>query len=533
MLTIGFLSDDPLLEHWMLDSWRRIRDLPGTCLRAIVLTHGKRRTTAGEGLHGLVHGADNLLRCRGDAALARGDLARLATVPVLGIEARYRGGRWWLDVEACRALQQHAVDVWLCATAHPLSFATCDVARYGAWGVEIGCGVAAASPWAGAIEVAAGSPITAITVRDYVRNSDGGALLRSIAATDRYSATRNRRGAVTKAGWLVERAVRARLDGKAYAAPAALPAGYPSCCRPTAGAAACLGLRLAYNIVTNRLRGLWARPQWQIGYYFGRAHVQSVDPRQLRFLLPPPDRFWADPMPVKHNGRYFIFFEELLFRELKGRLAAVEVFADRAPGEPRVVLERDYHLSYPFLFHWKNELWMIPETGARGRVELYRCTRFPDGWTHVQVLLDGVSGFDATLWQSGEKWWMFVSVPLPGTTDGDELHLYSADEPTGTWAPHPLNPVISDARYARPAGPLYTVGNNLYRPSQDCSSMYGYAVSINRIDALDASTYAETPVAEISPELRDDFVCLHTIGHSGPLKVFDFQVLRRRYSGWT
>jgi hypothetical protein len=173
---------------------------------------------------------------------------------------------------------------------------------------------------------------------------------------------------------------------------------------------------------------------------------------------------------------------------------------------------------------------MLPETAENGTVELYRCEELPSRWRLERVLLMNVRAYDATLWQQGERWWMFVSIAPQGTDGNDELHLYSSSvTPLGPWIPHPKNPVVVDTRRARSAGPLFMLDGTLYRPSQDCSGAYGHSISINRVDALDEQDYRETPVERIEPGWRRDIMCVHTVGGSGRLRVVDVLVKRPRW----
>jgi hypothetical protein len=208
---------------------------------------------------------------------------------------------------------------------------------------------------------------------------------------------------------------------------------------------------------------------------------------------------------------------------------AVEVHENAEPGPISFVLERPYHLSYPFLFRHEGALFMLPETAATGRIEAYRCEKPPWRWQPHAVLLENVRAFDATLWQAADRWWLFASIAAPGTEGHDELHLFSSPSPFGPWAQHPRNPVVADARGARSAGPLFRRAGALYRPSQDCTPVYGRSIVINRVDVLDDNDYRETPVARIEPGWRADVRRVHTLGGSGRLRVIDCSVQRRRW----
>ena len=126
---------------------------------------------------------------------------------------------------------------------------------------------------------------------------------------------------------------------------------------------------------------------------------------------------------------------------------------------------------------------MIPESAENRTIELYRFRVFPDDLEFVHILMENVEAYDATLEEYNGLWWMFANVkPHAGASSWDELCLFYSDSPiSSTWHPHPLNPVVSDVRCARPAGNLFVQDIYLYRPSQNSSHRYGYGLNINRI----------------------------------------------------
>lgn len=54
-----------------------------------------------------------------------------------------------------------------------------------------------------------------------------------------------------------------------------------------------------------------------------------------------------------------------------------------------MVLKENFHLSFPTVFDWRGEVWMLPETSADHSLTLYRCTQFPDKWEKVQAFSVG------------------------------------------------------------------------------------------------------------------------------------------------
>jgi hypothetical protein len=196
----------------------------------------------------------------------------------------------------------------------------------------------------------------------------------------------------------------------------------------------------------------------------------------------------------------------------------------------QTVLERDHHLSYPFVFEWQGQHYMVPETGSERRVEIYRSAAFPFDWRPEAVLLDGRYAVDATLAEVDGTWWMFANVGVEGALNYDELCIFHAPSPLGPWRPHRRNPVKSDARSARPGGRLFFWNGDLYRPSQDCSGQYGSAIVINKIHRLTTSEYHESAVSRIEAKWAHNLLGTHTVNSAAGLTCIDVLVRRKRWA---
>ncbi len=267
--------------------------------------------------------------------------------------------------------------------------------------------------------------------------------------------------------------------------------------------------------------------QWFLLYHLGDDGWGSL--WRYRSIHPPKDRFWADPFPVYRDGRYYLFIEEFLFDRQQGHIAVLEMDEEGNWSEPVPVLERPYHLSYPFVFQFEGEYYMVPESAANRSVDLYHCVEFPHRWEHRRTLLKGVSAVDATLHRQDGRWWMFVSIAEnEGASSCDELFLFHSDDLLqGEWIPHPENPVVSDVRRARPAGRIFRHDGRLYRPSQNCAGRYGYGFQINEILRLDETGYEERPIATATPDWRPGLLATHTFNRAGRLTVIDAEQRRR------
>ncbi len=221
------------------------------------------------------------------------------------------------------------------------------------------------------------------------------------------------------------------------------------------------------------------------------------------------------------DGVTHMFFEDLEPRRGKGVIAHCRLATDGTLSPATPVLERPYHLSYPFVFRWNNGLYMLPETGGNQTIELYRCVDFPGRWTFEKVLLKGRAARDTTLHQSEDgRWWMFTAIDELGE-DNLALHLFHAETPLGPWQPHPANPVQTDLRYTRPAGRLFHRGGKLVRPAQDHSLRYGGAIWLMGVLELTESAYREQPCLRLGPEWLPGNHCLHHIDATGQWEIID------------
>ncbi|RZI40225.1 hypothetical protein EGT07_24390 [Herbaspirillum sp. HC18] len=280
-----------------------------------------------------------------------------------------------------------------------------------------------------------------------------------------------------------------------------------------------------------KLRGRSHWQQWMLLYRSEKSGVHPDDFANFRQLVPPDDRFWADPFVVEHEGRHAIFIEELEYTDNTGYLSVIRFDDEDNPVLPPVpILKKPYHLSYPHVFSDGGVLYMIPETCQNGTIELYRSVRFPDKWEFVMNLMEGIHAVDTTVWKHNGKYWLFANVAeTRGASTCDELFLYFSDALlSDRWQPHPCSPIVSDVRCARPAGRIFEKDGSWFRPAQDCSGSYGRAVQIQRIEHIDEFMYAETPAGRIDADWDKDIVCTHTLSRAGRLTCIDGMMVRKK-----
>lgn len=279
------------------------------------------------------------------------------------------------------------------------------------------------------------------------------------------------------------------------------------------------------------------RYPWTVFISDDRSNHKSM--RKYRKLTPPGGVFWSDPFVLKNprskGDDLLLAVEEFNFREKKGRISILRVSEGGATESVPVVFG-EHHYSYPFVFWYGEDLWMIPECFQSNKITLYNCTEFPHGWERHKTLMEGVSATDTTLLNWKEKWWMFTNIDRSGSEDHTiELFIFYADDPTSSnWTPHRLNPVISDVTQARSAGPIIiTQDGRLVRPAQDCSVRYGHRIVLFEIVDLSEETFCQQKIGSIEPTWSNEIIGTHHLCYNGDVMVVDGQVRAPRLAGFS
>ncbi|MFN4254010.1 MAG: hypothetical protein ACK4Q5_03255 [Saprospiraceae bacterium] len=209
----------------------------------------------------------------------------------------------------------------------------------------------------------------------------------------------------------------------------------------------------------------------------------------------------ADPFLFVKNGRLHLFVEVKNTFE-PGKIKCYVTDDLQHWDDLGVVLEADFHLSYPFVFEHEGEVYMMPESEANREIALYRATDFPRCWQKEKVILEGAFN-DSSLIFNENRWWLFTSKGY------DELHIFHSDSPFGAWAavpPPPPRPpegeaetppsggrgaILASISHGRNGGGPFRWHGQLLRAAQDCSAVYGGGLHLRRIEKLTPTEYLE------------------------------------------
>jgi hypothetical protein len=241
---------------------------------------------------------------------------------------------------------------------------------------------------------------------------------------------------------------------------------------------------------------------WSIGMYSGENPFDLRPAARIRnpvltakSVSDVPAMFVADPFMVRTGSTWYMFFEVMNRKTQKGEIGLATSPDGLKWRYQQIVLSEPFHMSYPYVFEWQGDHYMVPETFQAGAVRLYKAIEFPVRWLFIGNMLTGPYFVDSSVFRFENHWWIFTEAS--SQCAHDTLRLYSSEHLLGPFLEHPASPVISgDPHVARPAGRVLIFQDKAIRYAQDCHPIYGKQVQAFEISDLTPSSYKERVIRD-------------------------------------
>lgn len=282
------------------------------------------------------------------------------------------------------------------------------------------------------------------------------------------------------------------------------------------------------NNIYRKVYKLIFRKQWQIEVT--QYDTESPNKRFLNQykLIPPKDREWADPFIISKDEYFYIFLEEKLFNQKNAHISVIvsnnlSQFIDQ---KPIPILVEDVHLSYPFVFPYLGEYYMLTESSESRELMLYKTESFPLQWKKYKTLISDMMIYDPTIYQHSDGIWYLFCTAKQKNVYSSNAYLniyYSADLLNEEFAPHPMNPIYSDVRCSRPAGSITQINGKIFRPYQICAPFYGSGMNYAEVKNLSTTEYEEELLASFEYFQGLDLQKSHTLNTCAQFTVTDEQ----------
>lgn len=247
------------------------------------------------------------------------------------------------------------------------------------------------------------------------------------------------------------------------------------------------------------------------------------------------DYFYADPFVIKKENLFYVFFEHFDYK--KGKLAYYTISDNLVISEPEFLeIDISTHTSYPMIFEYQNEYYMIPEICHLNKINLYKCTNFPKKWKFVKTLVDNVHASDTTILFKEDKIWLFSTVY---SNNKNNLCIYhSNDLLNQNFIEHNIvNLNYKNSKndsLSRSAGRIYIENDNIIRPAQYSDrGINGEGIILYKIDNLDLNNYHEIPIDILSKNSIKNVRATHTLSICDNLKTIDGRLERNSDQKYT
>ena len=270
---------------------------------------------------------------------------------------------------------------------------------------------------------------------------------------------------------------------------------------------------------------------WDVAFRKRTADSILSDMESPFIVMKTQDGTWAaDPFLFDYKDDTYIFYELFLEKKNKGVIACGRIVGDSVVDQ-RIVLEESIHLSFPCIFKIENDIYMIPETGSKHALYLYKCTSFPQKWTLVKVLKENIDSSDSIFINYKNEYYLLASV-ISGSPSEATNHLFRFDETT-----FELSDVYDKNEFSecgiRNAGMIFSDHSNLYRPGQNCPNKdYGKSLIMWQVHTISNHCYEESKFKEISisdVKIKDDQTHngIHTYNLSSRYEVIDLRKISK------
>jgi folate-dependent phosphoribosylglycinamide formyltransferase PurN len=276
-----------------------------------------------------------------------------------------------------------------------------------------------------------------------------------------------------------------------------------------------------YDKIKNYILDKISNKVWHIG--FQQEKVNKFVFYKSQLIDNPKNAFLADPFIIEHNNENYVFAEEYNFSNKKGKISVYKI-SKNSSEKVGVALEENFHLSFPYIFEFENNYYMLPETNETNEIRLYKCEQFPLKWKYQMTIFKSIKASDSMIFNFNNYWWLITTFSKSGYNTESELQIfYSKNGPlTDKWISFKKNPVIIDPDLGRNGG-IFFDDKKLYRVAQSFGfNNYGKKISIREIVKLDPDNFIEKEFCSIEAKFLKNLIGTHHLHSNNKYTVYDF-----------
>ena len=284
-------------------------------------------------------------------------------------------------------------------------------------------------------------------------------------------------------------------------------------------------IRYLFNLIYNKIKiyiiNKFFNKVWHVGYQDETFDKFSF--YKSKVIKNPKNSFLADPFVIEYKKENYVFVEEYNFKNKKGIISVYKISKNNSQ-RVGVALEENFHLSFPYIFEYKNDYYMSPETSDINEIRIYKCEEFPLKWKYEKTIFKDIKSTDSIIFNFNNLWWLITTFSNSGHGNESELQIfYSKDGPlTDNWISFKKNPVFIDPFLGRNGG-ILNHNKKIFRVAQSFGfNSYGEKINIQEITKLDPDNFVEKNYCIVEPKFSKNLIGIHHLHNNNNFTVHDF-----------
>lgn len=234
----------------------------------------------------------------------------------------------------------------------------------------------------------------------------------------------------------------------------------------------------------------------------------------------------ADPFVFEYNNEVYIFAELWYYKKDKGIIGYCKLDNNKITKWTPII-EEDFHLSFPNIHRYKDDIYICPESNQSNQLYLYKAIDFPNKWQKDKILINnikccdtafynfknGMFGFSYDLKENSDKLFIFK-------LKGDKINFID------------YKPVLKDKDGVRNGGKIFCKNNRIIRVGQLGKNYYGEGLAFFEIVKCDKNAYKEKLIKKIKindinyeNSLGIKPFGIHTYNCSNNYEVIDLKII--------
>lgn len=278
---------------------------------------------------------------------------------------------------------------------------------------------------------------------------------------------------------------------------------------------------------------LFRTTEWVCAYRrITKSELTSLPKEKFKYeytVMDTPKGFWAaDPFLYEKDGEVFAFFEYTDTKKCKSVLACKRLIP-KSNEAPVIIYEFEFHTSYPCIFEYNNELYIVPETSQNKTVEILKCKKWPYKWEKDEKpLIGNICAVDTTRFVKDTKQGFFL-YKMKSENDGNR-ELYFAKTLNNSLQIESIELLKRYDDYnGRPGGNVLSINGESIRVVQPKTNYYGEKIEFYSFGWDENGKYWETKVSEFNKQqirtnVRYKVIGTHTINRLGDVEIIDMLV---------